>query len=150
MKIKELHQMLSKVSPEVRKNVYRHLALQRVLSRKGLVGANDIVSYEELQKISGDQVKVNHQNIVIPAEVVSQNEGCSDFDAIWENSLSVVAETLRKTLDLSDAIDAGLNCFKATDWYNNLTAKKDFDDKYIVHLKAEFEKFEKENDENNI
>lgn len=58
-----------------------------------------------------------------------------------------MAETLRKTADLADAIQAGLEHIKNSDWYKNLTDKKDFDEKYVAHLEGEYGKF-KEQPEN--
>ncbi len=143
MKLKQLHEMLKPLAPEVRAAVIRRLATERVMSKKG-------VTISDLHKLNKDEVKGNNQNIVSIPEVILENKSLSNFNAIWEGSLPVVAEALRKTLNLSDAINAGLNYIKETDWYNNLEAKKDFEKKYIVHLQEEFNKFVKEYNENNI
>lgn len=66
------------------------------------------------------------------------------FDAVWDGSLTVVAETLRKTADLADAIQAGLEHIKNSDWYKSLTDKKDFDEKYVAHLEGEYNKFKEQ------
>ncbi|MEO7315888.1 MAG: hypothetical protein ABIW47_11920 [Ginsengibacter sp.] len=143
MKLKQLREMLKPLALKVREAIIRRLAIARVIS-KGRVTVTD------LQKINKSQLKTNNENIVIIPEVILQNESLLNFDDIWENSLPVVAKTLRKTLKLSEATDAGLNYIKETDWYNNLPDKTDFDKKYIIHLQGEFDKFEKECNENNI
>eukprot|EP00697_Spironema_sp_BW2_P003636 gnl/Spiro4/14839_TR7998_c0_g1_i1.p1 gnl/Spiro4/14839_TR7998_c0_g1~~gnl/Spiro4/14839_TR7998_c0_g1_i1.p1 ORF type:complete len:424 (-),score=-13.19 gnl/Spiro4/14839_TR7998_c0_g1_i1:611-1714(-) len=59
------------------------------------------------------------------------------FDAVWDTSLKVVAETLRGGAKIADAIEAGLKHIRQSDWYKNLTDKKDFEQKYTDHMNKE-------------
>lgn len=68
------------------------------------------------------------------------------FDAVWDGSLTVVSKVLRESANLTDAVQAGLNHIKQTDWYKNLNNKKEFDEKYVAHLEGEYGKFVKESD----
>lgn len=61
------------------------------------------------------------------------------FDAVWDGSLTVVAQSLRTGAKLADAIESGLKHIRKTDWYKNLTDKKDFESKYKAHLTSEYE-----------
>lgn len=61
------------------------------------------------------------------------------FDAVWDASLEVVAKTIEAGGKITDAIDAGLKHIKESEWYKNLTDKKDFEDKYREHLNNEFD-----------
>jgi hypothetical protein len=61
------------------------------------------------------------------------------FDAIWDASLSAVAESLRGGAKLVDAIESGLKYIRSTDWYKNLTDKADFESKYSDHLTKEYQ-----------
>lgn len=62
------------------------------------------------------------------------------FDAVWDASLEVVAKALETTGDIANAIEAGLKHFRESDWYKNLTDKKQFEEKYKSHLESEFGK----------
>ena len=62
------------------------------------------------------------------------------FDAVYDLSLTAVAETLRATGKLADAIESGIKKIRETDWYKDLTDKNDFETKYREHLNKEYEK----------
>jgi len=59
------------------------------------------------------------------------------FDALWDTSLQVVSTSLRGGAKLADAIEEGLKHIRQSDWYKNLTDKKDFEAKYAEHLNNE-------------
>lgn len=61
------------------------------------------------------------------------------FDGAWDLGLETVVLTLDGGTKVADAIQAGLETIKKTDWYKNLSDKKDFDDKYNAHMNAEYE-----------
>ena len=66
------------------------------------------------------------------------------FDGAWDLGLETIALTLDGGAKVADAIQAGLEAIKKTDWYKNLADKKDFDDKYSAHMEAEYESEAKE------
>lgn len=68
----------------------------------------------------------------------------SGFDLAWDASLKVIAESLKGGAELADAIEAGLKRIRETDWYKNLTDKKDFEQKYEDHINKEYAKAEYE------
>lgn len=59
------------------------------------------------------------------------------FDSVWDSSLEVVAKALDGGAKLADAIESGLDHIRQTDWYKNITDKKDFETKYADHLNNE-------------
>jgi len=61
------------------------------------------------------------------------------FDAIWDGSLKIVAESIRAGAKVVDAIEAGLKYVRSTDWYKELTNKEDFDKKFGDHLTKELQ-----------
>jgi hypothetical protein len=61
------------------------------------------------------------------------------FDAIWDGSLKIVAESIRAGAKVIDAIEAGLKYVRSTDWYKELTNKEDFDKKFGDHLTKELQ-----------
>lgn len=87
-----------------------------------------------------DQVRNGVANEVQKAFI--EDQGNTGFNAVWDSSLAVVATTLRATSKLADAIEAGLQNIKESNWYKNLTDKADFDKKYVEHLNNEYLKFE--------
>lgn len=66
------------------------------------------------------------------------------FDGAWDLGLETIALTLDGGAKVADAIQAGLEAIKKTDWYKNLADKKDFDEKYNAHMEAEYENEAKE------
>lgn len=73
----------------------------------------------------------------------SKEERASQYNLAWDRSLTVVSESLRTGGKIADAIEAGLNYYRETDWYNGLNDKKDFEDKYISHMQEELKAQEK-------
>jgi hypothetical protein len=60
------------------------------------------------------------------------------FDAVWDASLEVIAKSVEGGAKLVDAIEAGLNYVRSTNWYANLSNKSEFEDKYKEHIKSEY------------
>lgn len=61
------------------------------------------------------------------------------FDVVWDASLEVVATTLETTGSLADAIQAGIDYIKSTDWYKNLSSnkKKKLENEYRKKIDSE-------------
>lgn len=51
MKVEQFRKMISNLKPEIRNKIIKHVTLQRVLEKKGLIGSNEYIPYEEMQEI---------------------------------------------------------------------------------------------------
>ena len=104
------------------------------------------ISKEQSQPKAGDFLR-NFADIVDKGKISKLGgfKSSTGFDAVWDGSLSVVSKVLRESANLADAIEAGLNHIKQSDWYKNLNNKKEFDEKYVAHLEGEYGKYAQEN-----
>lgn len=60
------------------------------------------------------------------------------FDVVWDAALEIVASSLEAGASVADAVQDGLKYIRTTDWYKNLTDKKDFEDKFTNRLNEEY------------
>jgi len=82
---------------------------------------------DSLRKLADkiDQGKINK---------MGQFTASTGFDAVWDGSLTVVSASLRAGAKVADAIEAGLENIRQTDWYKNLKDKQKFEDTYRAHV----------------
>lgn len=68
------------------------------------------------------------------------------FDAVWDGSLTVVSTSLRAGAKVADAIEAGIDYVKKSDWYKSLIkADQDrFDSEYRSHMEGEMANYVKQ------
>ena len=67
--------------------------------------------------------------------------GClvgSGFDVVFDAALEVIATSLEAGASIADAIESGLKYIKGTEYYKNLTDKKEFENKFTNRLNEEY------------
>jgi len=60
------------------------------------------------------------------------------FDIVFDAALEVIATSLEAGASIADAIESGLNYIRDTEYYKNLTDKKEFEDKFTNRLNEEY------------
>lgn len=60
------------------------------------------------------------------------------FDVVWDSALEIVASSIEAGASVADAVQDGLRYIRTTDWYKNLTDKKDFENKFTNRLNEEY------------
>lgn len=92
------------------------------------------------EKIAGDILRTFADKIEKgKINKLSGFRASTGFDAVWDGSLTVIAESLRKGAKLADAIESGLKYIRQTDWYKQLVDKDDFESQYKNHFFKEYE-----------